>query len=828
MQWRSESYQRTWLVAALLLAWLPGTIAGQEFDPTRRIPWTTSRVIGSPEPPPPYRVARTFAQLDVKQPITVAHEPGQRRLLLVHQLWPWVGPGRILRIAEDGQGADAELLLSLDRTIYGIALHPDYERNGYLYVGSNGPITSDDKDIPGQRFRPEAADEKTTRVSRFTVSRDGRQTCDPASELVILQWKSNGHNGGDLAFGADGMLYISAGDGTSDSDVNLRGQDLTHLTAKVLRIDVDHPTADAPYSVPRDNPFLHIAGARPETWAYGLRNPWRLHVDQATGDVWVGNNGQDLWEQIYHIERGANYGWSLVEGTHPFYPERKQGPTPISKPIVEHHHSQARSLTGGLVYHGRALPELRGAYLYGDWSTGKIWSIRQQAGRVTQHRLLADTTLQVAGFGTDSQGELLIVDYGGGLYRLEPTPAQAAPAVPFPRRLSDTGLFRDTAAHRPEPALIPYSVNAPLWSDGAEKERFIALPGMSQMDYRPTRGWDLPEGTVLVKTFSLPTTAAGKQTSRRIETRLLTRQQGEWHGYTYRWNDEQTDALLVEEAGADADYRVPDAASNAGEREQRWHFPSRTECMVCHSRAANFVLGLSTLQMNRRHDYGGPAKRVSLGQIETLHRLGLLRTSWLYHVEETKRRLADRQARIAQTPIVRQLASQWPHRGNRLPPPAIVTVARTLGRRAIEQLEASLRQRPWFSSLLPHSPSAAPRLVDPHDRQASLDERARSYLHANCAQCHVTAGGGNATIDLEYGVPLDRTRLLAPPHHNRFGKPDAALLRPRDPSGSLLLHRMTLRGSGQMPPLATSVVDQQATELLRQWIEQLPSESSPK
>src|SRR3954466_4278020 len=136
------------------------------------------------------------------------------------------------------------------------------------------------------------------------------------------------------------MLYVSSGDGASDSDANLTGQDLSKLTAKVLRIDVDHPDPGKTYAVPKDNPFVDLKGARPETWAYGLRNPWRLTVDAKTGHIWVGNNGQDLWEQAYLIRKGDNYGWSVVEGSHPFYVNRKAGPTPFTKPTINHPHSE--------------------------------------------------------------------------------------------------------------------------------------------------------------------------------------------------------------------------------------------------------------------------------------------------------------------------------------------------------------------------------------------------------------------------------------------------------------------------------------------------------
>ena len=218
------------------------------------------------------------------------------------------------------------------------------------------------------------------------------------------------------------MLYVSSGDGSSDSDKNIRGQDLTHLTAKMLRIDIDHPADGKSYGIPPDNPFVGIPKVRPETWAYGLRNPWRITFDARTGQLWAGNNGQDLWEQVYLVRRGENYGWSLQEGTHPFYPSRTRGPTPITPPVAEHAHSEARSLTGGIVYYGQQLPELRGAYIYGDWSTGKIWGLRHDGGGVVWQQELADTTLAITGFGTDTHGEMLIVDHGGGFYRLESAP----------------------------------------------------------------------------------------------------------------------------------------------------------------------------------------------------------------------------------------------------------------------------------------------------------------------------------------------------------------------------------------------------------------------
>jgi putative heme-binding domain-containing protein len=751
--------------ALLLLAASAFAADEKPFGLERRIPWTTSRVIGSPDPPRPYTVQRTFTNLTWKAPLYLAPEPGTASLLVVEQGGDAGVPSRIHRLRDDPQTTERELLLAMtNRLIYGLTFHPGYATNGQLFVFSNGPWGKEDR---------------TNRISRFTVARAAPHPCDPASEQIIIEWRSAGHDGGDLAFGLDGMLYISSGDGTSDSDGWVSGQDVSNLPAAVLRIDVDHPDAGRAYSVPPDNPFLRLPGARPEIWAYGLRNPWRLTVDRRTGHVWVGNNGQDLWETAHLVRRAENYGWSVYEGGHPFYLHRPRGPTPIVKPTLEHPHSEFRSLTGGVVYYGEKHPELNGVYLYGDHSTGKIWGARHDGARLTWHRELADTALQIAAFGVDQCGELLIADLAGGLYRLVPTPKDL-PKSKFPTRLSETGLFKSVKGHQVEPALIPYSVNAPGWADGAEAERFLALPGDAKISYTGSRGWNFPDGTVLVQTLSLEMRKGDPRSRRRIETRLLTRQQGEWVGYSYRWNDAQTDATLVPAKGDELRLKIQDpstrsagsgafpplpVAADVGRRHlpaerwraltstatnstgsirfQTWRFPSRAECMACHSRAANFVLGLTEAQMNREHDYG----RVCDNQLRTLEHIGL------------------------------------------------------------------------FTAPLPNPPDKLTRLTNPYDTSADLDARARSYLHANCSVCHIEAGGGNAKLELEFTTDRRRMNLLgARPQHDSFGLPNAMLVAPAEPDRSVLVARLSRRGQGQMPPLVTSLVDPRAVQLFRDWI----------
>lgn len=719
----------------------PGEMA-RAFGLSPRIPWNDSRMIGSPDPLPPYKTVRSFSRLSVKQPLGMYPEPGTNRLFILQHLGSWSGPGRLLAVPDDqnATAADAEALLDIDGLAVGIAFHPDYALNGFLYIGLDGPLKG-----------PNRKDQ----VVRYTVSRTPPGRIDPASRTLIIDWPSDGHDGGDLAFGNDGYLYVSSGDGSSDSDANLTGQSLDDLLGAVLRIDVDHPDPGRNYSVPGDNPFVKRPGARPELWAYGLRNPWRMSYDRTSGQLWVGNNGQDLWEQVYLIQKGANYGWSLTEGSHIFRAQRKAGPDPISPPAAEHPHSEARSITGGQVYRGSRLPELVGAYIYGDWATGRVWGVRHDGTRATWKGELVDTPFNITGFGTDHARELYVIDQGSGCYRLEPLTKADQPTQPFPRRLSESGLFASAAAHKPHPAAIPYDVVCPQWADGANMERFLALPGLERVEQKPQNNaggaWTLPNGSALVQTLSLDLAdGAGKPVRKRVETRVLLRQQGEWTGYSYRWNDEQSDATLVPAAGGNAELEVVDTAEPGGKREQIWRFPARTECMVCHSRATGFIQGFTPLQLDRDRNRGG----VTGNQLRTLEHIGV------------------------------------------------------------------------FQGTLPARPDNRPRLVNSTDPQTPLESRVRSYLHVNCATCHVGAGGGNSRMELGYTTATGEMRLInEEPVHDRYGLPEARLVSPGAPERSVLIQRISRRGTGQMPPLVSTEVDHKALSLFMEWIGSLPRKS---
>ena len=195
------------------------------------------------------------------------------------------------------------------------------------------------------------------------------------------------------------------------------GQDISDLLSSILRIDVDRVENGKNYAVPRDNPFVKTAGARPEVWAYGFRNPWKMSFDPKSGDLWVGDVGWEMWEYLFRVESGGNYGWSLFEGRQPVRPNDKRGPTPVLPPTVDHDHTEARSITGGRFYYGNRLKDLHGAYIYGDYVTGKFWGVRHDGKKVTWQKHLADSSLQVIDFCEgakgEGDGELYILEHGG-------------------------------------------------------------------------------------------------------------------------------------------------------------------------------------------------------------------------------------------------------------------------------------------------------------------------------------------------------------------------------------------------------------------------------
>jgi len=697
----------------------------------KRIPWTDSRIKGSLEPPSPYKIERVFSRLEFNRPTDFSNAPDSERLFVVELM------GKIHSFPNRPDVKKADLFGDLSKIkgfyrAYGITFHPRFAENRTCYVC----------------YVLEADKPDGSRVSRFRVSNTDPPVLEPDSEEIVITWLSGGHNGGCLKFGPDGCLYISTGDGGQafPPDTARAGQDISNLQASILRIDVDHPAPGKLYSIPKDNPFVDVAGARGEVWAYGLRNPWKMCFDPANGDLWVGDVGWELWEMIYRIERGGNYGWSITEGRQPVHQEAKRGPTPILPPTVEHSHTESRSITGGYVYRGKRLPDLNGTYVYGDYITGKIWGVRHDGKKVTWQKELFDSSVAIICFGVDNAGELLIVGYDGTLHRLVPNPSATA-NLNFPRKLSETGLFASVKGHTLAPGVIPYSINAPAWMDGATAERFFALPGVTQFGLHEKTDvymgwmkgeWAFPEDSVIGKTLAVD----AEDGKRRLETQVLHLDGDTWRAYTYIWNDEQTDAELAPAEGLDRTVTVTKKGGPAA--KQVWHFASRTECILCHTTRAGSIHAFTVGQMNRDHQYG----EVIADQLKTLDHIGLFGK----------------------------------------PLPGVLT-----------------------------------RAASPHDASLSLDERARSYLHVNCAHCHRRGGGGTAAIDLQSNLKLDKTNLASRPTQGTFDIFDAHVLAPGDPYRSVLYYRLAKLGRGHMPQFGCNVVDEAGLKLVHDWIRSMPA-----
>lgn len=592
----------------ICLCLLTGDVAAQQSSgPASREPWTTSRLRGTPEPPDPFRILPAFPQLPFDHPTSVVELPGSERLLITQM------DGRIFTFPQRSDVAAADLVGDLQAlaggrvSLFSACLHPEFQQNGYLYACLVHPAAGGH-----------------TRVSRFTVTREPVPQLQADSELVIITWPSGGHNAGCLQFGPDGLLYIATGDGSGPNppDGLTTGQDVTDLLGAILRIDVDHPTDNRPYGIPADNPFVSHPTARPEIFGYGLRNPWKFGIDPQTGQVFVADNGWETWEMVHLVQSGTNCGWPIMEGRAQLRTEVAAGPTPITPPLRDHHHSEANSVIGGPVYRGDRLPGLDGFFVYGDYITGTIWAVRAEADGTTTARTLVDTDQRIIAFTETAAGRLLMLDYdrSGQLYEILPSdvPDQSAE---FPRRLSETGLFASLSPLQPARGVIPYSVTVPRWMDGATAQRWIAVPGQQQVQLATADAAtaEFPDGTVFVKQLSIP--AAAQQPARPLETQILLRERGAWLPFSYLWNADGTDATLVPSAGTATQVTWPDAAAPTGTSERTWRTSAVNECRLCHNAGPGFVLGFTRLQLASAQGTTGAAA----SQLEVLRQQQLLR-----------------------------------------------------------------------------------------------------------------------------------------------------------------------------------------------------------
>ena len=355
------------------------------------------------------RIERAFPDLSFERLTNLVQpDDGRNHLFVTEQM------GRILAFPNDQRAARAGVFLdisdrvseaNLEEGLLGLAFHPNYKNNGLFYVYYS------------------AASPRRSVLSRFSVKPDNPDEADPNSEFVIMEIAQpfGNHNGGQIAFGPDGYLYICLGDGGSGGDPLGNGQNRGTLLGSILRIDVDGTSPGRNYRVPPDNPFVGFTGFRDEIWAWGIRNAWRFSFDEHSGAMWVGDVGQDRWEEIDVVSRGLNYGWNIMEGDHCFSPSTGCDTTGLERPIAEYDHSDGCSVTGGYVYRGRGMPALLGAYVYADFCSGKIWGLRYDGESVTEHMLLDDSPLSISSFGQDLAHNSYVLSWNSGIYRLVPS-----------------------------------------------------------------------------------------------------------------------------------------------------------------------------------------------------------------------------------------------------------------------------------------------------------------------------------------------------------------------------------------------------------------------
>ena len=366
----------------------------------------TPSVAGSPE----IELQLLVSGLD--QPVVMTHaNDGSGRLFIVEQdgaIRIWDGSQLLATPFLD---IDPQVTSGGERGLLGLAFHPDYANNGWFFVYYSGPDPESDPGV-----------DHNTVVSRFSVQGGNPNQADPASETEIFRYEQpwSNHNGGQIAFGPDGFLYIGLGDGGLGGDTLNSGQRVDTLLGKILRMNVD---GDLPYEIPADNPFVGEAGLD-EIWAFGLRNPWRFSFDRTSGDLFIGDVGQNAWEEIDYqpasSSGGENYGWRCYEGDHPY---NTSGCGPIEDyvgPIFEYPHAQGCSITGGFRYRGSQFPNLAGTYLYGDYCSGVIWGGTNDGGVWSSVPLL-NSNLNISSFGEDEDGELYVTDHvsnNGAVYRI--------------------------------------------------------------------------------------------------------------------------------------------------------------------------------------------------------------------------------------------------------------------------------------------------------------------------------------------------------------------------------------------------------------------------
>ena len=746
-----------------------------------------------------WKVENAFPNLNFVDPLDMREYPGKNKYVVAGKtglLWSFDNDPNVSskKLFLD---ISSQVRISGDGGFMGFVFHPEFgltgsPNRGYVYVyyryqspaGSNG-------------------DWGYSRLTRFTVP-DGEEVVDPQSEYVLIQQFDRGdnHNGGSMFFGPeDGFLYLSIGDeggpfnplastqkidgsffsGILRIDLDKRGGNISHPIIRQPKSPASPPngwpgTYSQGYFIPNDNPWINSNGTvLEEFWALGLRSPHRMYLDSPSGDLWVGDVGQGVREEVSILKKGDNALWPYREGNH----RRIGGDLPgnligtYTDPLIDYPRTEGKSIIGGIVYRGEKWANsLGGKYIFSDNEAQQIWSLDYYNSGSLEKELIASIPFEtnvwkdgVSHIHSGEDGEVYVLQLaghnrsGGRIYKLAPQTVGNS-RVEAPVLLSQTGAFTDVPSLSVSSGLIPYQPTLNFWSDGAGKQRWIALPNdgthdspSEKIEFSESGEWNFPKGTVFIKHFTLPKDDRNPTVVQNIETRFLVHgEDGTYYFLTYRWRDDQSDADLVR-AAQDRNISIQ---TTSGTRRQIWHYPSDSECLTCHNATAKQVLGMNTRQMNGVHSYPQTARTAN--QLETLNHLN------------------------------------------------------------------------WFQPALSESAIPSyPTLKNNQDASASVEDRALSYLDVNCGYCH-RPEALQTSFDLRYTTPLANKGILDGEVGDDLGISGAKLIVSGDEAKSIIYQRLiSLHEPIMMPPLAKRVVDEEGKALISEWIQSLgtPVDTQP-
>lgn len=730
----------------------------------------------------------TLTEIEIIAPLKIVDFPNSEDVLVLCKT------GQLWRINTTTQSQ--ELVLDISDRSYNfgetgsvsLALHPEF-----------GNPAQEDKQVVFifYRLNPDPTLSKElgyNRLSKF-VWDEGLQKFQESSEEILIQQydRSSWHNGGGMFF-HEGLLYLALGD---EGDVNhqiVSNQVLDRgLFSGLIRIDVDnnpnrsHPIRRQPisnepppagwptetfttgYSIPNDNPWQSESGEiLEEFFAIGVRSPYSTHFDKEAEEIWIGDVGSTKREEINLVEKGDNLQWNYLEG------ESWAGSRPDviigneKKPVFHYGDELGGCIIGGGVYRGDKFPYLQGRYLFSDYRSNNFMVLKQENNSLPEAEVLLSNFgpepldlkngSTVSGIHFLSNGDILVsviawpFTSAGKLLHLRQRDAIPDP----PARLSELDVFTDLENLEVIEGIIPYQVNAPLWSDHAVKKRWMAIPNDGEIDqpeeqiqFSSNEDWGFPEGTVFIKHFDLPTSTSDPTQVTKLETRFfIMAKNNTAYGLTYKWNEDQTDAYL-QLGNSEGEYDIWEDGEMV---TQTWQFPSRNQCMSCHNSNANFVLGVKTHQLNSELYY--PELGFEKNQLEYLS-------------------------------------------DNNIIPP------------------------------LQNNASTYPIAYNIQHESASLDERIRSYLDANCSSCHRLGGVSDITMDLRFHTPLELKNIISLPTLSQSSNHSNLIVEPGNHQGSELWIRDQSEDENQMPPLAKNLVDHEYVEALAEWIDGLIDQSEP-